>query len=345
MTTQKKSRRGGEGSSQERMVRFVVIGCGRIAQSHLEALSKIPDAEVSAIVEPREAAGRAVSEEIKCRLFADHRDADLPGLADAALICAPPSSHHEIARHCLDAGLHVLCEKPLTIRAADAEDLVARSADAQRVLMMASKFRYVDDVIKAKALVESGILGNIVLYENSFCSKVLMHDRWNSKKDLGGGGVLIDNGSHSVDIARYLLGPIAEVQVQNGLPAQALEVEDTARLQFRTERGVIGHVDLSWTINKESDFYISIFGSQGTLLVGWKGSRYRQDGNSNWIPFGTGYNKLSAFRSQLENFIGCIRGSQQPLIAPEDALASVKVIEAAYLSASKNHWLRVEAAA
>ena len=102
----------------------------------------------------------------------------------------------------------MLCEKPLTLTAAHAEELVELAESKELLLMQASKFRYVDDIIKAKAILESGILGRVILYENTFAGKAMMKDRWNASRAIAGGGVLIDNGTHSVDIARYLLGPI-----------------------------------------------------------------------------------------------------------------------------------------
>ena len=327
------------------MVRFGVVGCGRIAQSHLQALATLPEARLAVAVESRRAAGEAVAEEYKCGWIADYRDRALPGQVDAVIICTPPNLHHEIARHFLEQGVHVLCEKPLTIASADARDLVGLSRDRDLLLMMASKFRYVDDIIKAKAIIESGILGRIVLYENTFCSKVGMGDRWNASRQVSGGGVLIDNGSHSADIARYLLGPILDVQAQPGLPSQGLEVEDTVRVQFLTQGGVIGTFDLSWSITKETPHYVQVFGSEGTLQIGWSGSKYRQDGSSKWVPFGTGYDKLKAFARQIGNFIGCLKGREIPVISAEDSLASVQVVETAYRSASRNNWLRVEPAA
>lgn len=326
-------------------VRFGLIGCGRIAQSHLAALAAVEEARLTVAVESRKAAGQAVAEEYKCVLYPDYRDPGVLEQVDAVIICTPPNLHHEIAGHFLSRGVHVLCEKPLTIVSAQARELVALSREKDLLLMMASKFRYVDDIVKAKAIVESGILGRIVLYENTFCSKVTMAGRWNADRGVSGGGVLIDNGSHSADIARYLLGPIVDVQAQNGLPAQGLDVEDTVRVQFLTQGGVIGMIDLSWSITKETPNYVQVFGSDGSLQVGWSGSTYRQDGSSKWVPFGSGYDKLKAFVRQLTNFIGCIKGREMPIITAEDALASVQVIETAYQSASRNHWLRVDAVA
>jgi predicted dehydrogenase len=79
---------------------------------------------------------------------------------------------------------------------------------------------------------------------------------------------LIDNGTHSVDIIRYFLGPVAEVQVVEGRRVQKLDVEDTVRMFVRTDEGVMGSIDLSWSMNKEQPYYLSIYGSQGTVLVG-----------------------------------------------------------------------------
>ncbi|MBK7973804.1 MAG: Gfo/Idh/MocA family oxidoreductase [Deltaproteobacteria bacterium] len=326
-------------------LRAALVGCGRIAQSHLEALAHIPDIKLAAVVDVKSAAAEAVAEQRRCKLLNDYRDPTLLADVDAVILCTPPVTHYAMAKHFLSNGVHVLCEKPLTIASAESQELVELSERAGLKLMMASKFRYVDDIIKAKAIIEAGILGKLILFENAFCSKVLMKDRWNSQRAQAGGGVLIDNGCHSADIARYLLGPIQSVQAEFGISAQGLEVEDTARIQFRTEGGVMGTIDLSWSLNKDSESYISVHGSSGTLHIGWAGSRYRQDGNSNWVSFGTGYQKVAAFKSQLDNFLGWIRGTEVPRITTADALASVRVIEAAYAAATRDNWLAVARAA
>jgi len=324
------------------VVRVGILGCGRIAQTHLQALGTLPEAKLTAAVESRAAAGEAVAAEHKCKLFTDYKEPAIADLVDAVIICTPPNTHYPIAKHFLEKGIHVLCEKPLTIASSEATELVKLADSKDAVLMMASKFRYVDDIIKAKAIIEAGILGRIILYENSFCSKINMADRWNASRPVSGGGVLIDNGSHSADIARYLLGPISQVQAQTGIPTQGLEVEDTVRVQFMTQRGILGTFDLSWSITKDSKNYIQVYGSEGTLQVGWKGSRYCQDGSSKWIPFGTGYDKTRSFASQHANFIASLKGKDKPLITAEDSLASVQVVEAAYRSAGSNHWSKIE---
>jgi predicted dehydrogenase len=168
-----------------------------------------------------------------------------------------------------------------------------------------------------------------------------MKGRWNADPAVSGGGVLIDNGTHSVDLMRYFLGPLADVQAVEGKRVQQLPVEDTVRIYVRSAGGVLGSIDLSWSINKEQDAYLTIHGSTGTLVVGWKESKYRLHSDSAWVVFGKGYDKVQAFRSQLVNFARAIRGEEQLLITSEDALASVEVVKAAYRSMRSPHWTAV----
>jgi predicted dehydrogenase len=129
--------------------------------------------------------------------------------------------------------------------------------------------------------------------------------------------------------------------VVEGKRVQGLPVEDTVRIFVRSTNGVMGSIDLSWSINKELDSYINVYGSRGTISVGWKESKYRQSTSPDWIVFGKGYNKVQAFRSQIDNFCKAIRGEEALLITAEDALASVEVIEAAYAALRQHPWIPV----
>ena len=260
---------------------------------------------------------------------------------DAVIICTPPAAHAEVCVYFLQRRIPVLCEKPLSIDGATAREIIETAKRSNVKFTMASKFRYVEDVVKAKAIVTAGLLGEIILFENAFTSRVDMSNRWNARPEVSGGGVLIDNGTHSVDLVRYFLGPVAEVQVVEGKRSQGLAVEDTVRIFVKSTTGVLGSIDLSWSINKEQETYINIYGSHGTLWVGWKESKYRQSGARDWVVFGKGYNKVQAFRSNIDNFVKAIRGEEALLITADEALASVEVIEAAYADLRRSHWVSV----
>jgi predicted dehydrogenase len=168
-----------------------------------------------------------------------------------------------------------------------------------------------------------------------------MSQRWNSRPEVSGGGVLIDNGTHSVDITRYFLGPLTDITVVEGKRVQGLEVEDTARIFVRNNSGVLGSIDLSWTINKELSTYLNIYGSEGTICVGWKESKCRRLDDAEWTVFGKGYDKVQAFRSQIDNFARAIRGEESLVITADDAVASVEVIHAAYQALNSPQWTLV----
>ena len=318
-----------------------MIGAGGIAQAYSQSFLQCKNAELAAVVDVRKEAAEAIAESHGCPVETDYQKMMDTVAPDAVLVCTPPVSHLEICNYFLEQGVHVLCEKPITIDMASARSMVDCAEANGALLTMASKFRYVEDVIKAKSIITSGILGELVLFENTFAGHVDMSTRWNSDPMISGGGVMIDNGTHSVDIARYLLGPLAEIQAVEGKRIQNLEVEDTVRIFARSDKGVMASIDLSWSLNKQQPYYISIYGSEGTILIGWQESRYRRNSDQDWLEFGTGYNKFDAFRAQLDNFAAAIKGDEVLLIKPEDALASVRTIEVAYEAMWRNTWMPI----
>ncbi len=322
--------------------RFALIGAGGIAQAYAQAFEDNDSARLAAVVDVRADAARALAERFNCPAFGDHAALARQGpKVDAVVVCTPPNTHEEISTYFLRKKVHVLCEKPFTLGRESARRMLQAARRAGVLIAMASKFRYVEDVIRAKSIVASGILGELVLFENAFTARVDMAARWNADPEVSGGGVLIDNGSHSVDLMRYFLGPLASVQAVEGKRCQGLAVEDTVQVFARSQSGVMGSVDLSWSLNKELGTFINIYGTNGTVSVGWKESRYRQQSSRDWIVFGKGYDKVQAFRNQLGNFARAVQGKEMLLISAQDALASVQVIEAAYRSLAQSRWTAV----
>jgi predicted dehydrogenase len=320
---------------------FGLIGAGGIAQSYLQVFRGLDAGHIAAVADVRREAAESAADALGCEAFGSWEElVERPEL-DAVLICTPPVTHPEIAMHFLVRGVPVLCEKPLAIDVATARELATASEANGTVLTMASKFRYVQDVLRAKSILASGILGDVILFENVFAARAEMLNRWNSDPAISGGGVLIDNGTHSVDIMRYFLGPIEEILAVEGRRVQNLAVEDTVQLFVRAANGARGTVDLSWSLDKERDAYIEIYGSNGTVRVGWKQSMYRPTTSPDWVVFGTGYDKIAAMRAQVENFCGAVRGRERLRITLEDAIASVEVIEQAYRSLADSAWTRV----
>lgn len=322
-------------------VRFGIVGAGAIAQSYAVAFEKTPEAQIVAVADSRSEAARVLAERFRCPSFSTHTELARSVQLDAVLVCTPPNTHPSVCLDFIDRKVAVLCEKPLCIDVQSAKHMIQAAKDKGVLMTMASKFRYVEDVVQAKSMVSSGVIGDVVLIENMFTSHVDMSKRWNSSREISGGGVLIDNGTHSVDIMRHFLGPLSEIHVVEGKRSQHLSVEETVHVFVRSTSGILGTVDLSWTINKELESYLRIYGSAGTISVGWRESKFLMAGSKEWRVFGRGYDKVQAFQSQIENFVRALRGEDVLLVTLDEALASVQVIEAGYASLRDARWFPV----
>lgn len=318
-------------------LRLAMVGFGGIAAAYHQALQRIDRLRLVAVVEPD--ANRPVPAGVPRLAALADLLRDGPGF-DAALVLSPPATHEAASVALLAHGAHVLCEKPLAPSVDAADRMLAAARRHGRVLMMGSKFRYTPDVAEGRRLLEAGVCGDVVMYENVFCSHVDMTKRWNSDPAVSGGGVLIDNGCHSVDVARFLLGPIARVQAQFGRRAQPIAVEDTARILFTSRSGALGSIDLSWSVHKETDSYVRVHGTRGALEIGWKASRWKPTGGE-WRRFGDGYDKVAAFAGQLQDFVAAAADGRTPVIGDADAMASVAVVDCAYRSADASRWVDV----
>lgn len=322
-------------------IRLGVIGCGRIAETHFEALDQIPEIKVAGVCDADAARAKAVGERYGVPHHTDYKKFYDSVEMTGVILCTPPVNHAEQALAAFSRKIHVLCEKPLCMTVNEIRELMKAQEKSGVIGMPASKFCFSADVAKAKAIIQSGILGKVLLYENVFTSTVDMRGRWNSKKEISGGGVLFDNGSHSIDIARFLLGEIDSVQATVGIQIQNLDVEDTAKLSLQMKSGILGVINLSWSMKEEREDFVSVYGSEGTLRVGWGQSRYRQTNSNEWVVFGKGYSKLDSFVKQNRHFIQCIRGDASPLLNLQDGFHAVNTIVRAYESMEKNRWIKV----
>ena len=323
-------------------LKFALIGTGGIAQTYAQAFQQSETCELVAVADVNENSAKAFAEPFNAKSFSDYKTLAENSEFEAVIIATPPVTHPEIAMFFMRKGIHVLCEKPLCLSVAEAKQMIETAEQTQVVFTMATKFRYCEDVVKAKAIIASGVLGEIVQFENAFTAKVDMSKRWNSDKEISGGGVLIDNGTHSVDIIRYFLGAITDVLALETSGTQNLSVDENVKLLAKTENGIAASVDLTWGINKELPNFISVYGTNGTLHIGWRESKYKLNSSPDWNVFGKGYDKVQAFRSKIENFRNAITNGEELLTKPEDALASVEAIEAAYRSLKQNLWTKVE---
>lgn len=327
----------------ERMMKIGIVGAGAIAQSYKVAIENSQKAELAAVADIHVAAAEALAADTGAKVFASHIDLAGNGDCDAVIVTTPPVTHTEIVIDLAARKLPVLCEKPIGIDYGSVTRMVAAAKENGVLLSMASKFRFCDDVRAARDMILAGEIGKPLMLENVFTGVVDMTKRWNSDPAISGGGVLIDNGTHCVDIIRFLLGPIVRVLAMPAPQIQKTTVEDGVSLFAHTASGAQATAETSWSIHKDRSHFIAVYGETGAIEIGWKGSRIRRTHNGPWEDFGTGYDKVAAFTRQIDDFVGAIKGEVLTILDTEDALASVAVIDAAYVSMSSGRWETVEA--
>jgi predicted dehydrogenase len=318
------------------------VGCGKIGHSYATLINSHPEMKLTAVVDVNPDAAHAFGDSFRCSSYTsldDYFASDNP--VECGVICTPSFEHAEIACRLMKQRIGVLCEQPFALDCASAERMIDVSRTYGVSLMMGSKFRFVPDIIHAKGLIQAGILGQVLEFEADFRDPIDMRNRWNIRREISGGGVLIDGGTSAVDATRYLFGPILGVRAEEGRRVQSNDVEDTARLAVRTTSGILGTIHLSWTLKNPGDDYLRIYGTQGNLCIGWKKSMYRPNGAIDWINFGEGYSTQKALTLQTGHFINVVAGEEIPEISAEDELESVRTIQLAYQSLQSGRFLNI----
>ena len=319
-------------------LRLALVGAGAIGHAYAQAALEVEGLDLTFVADVRPEAASALGEATGAASVIDPLSLADPNRVDLALVCSPPSTHEELCTTFLEAGVPVMCEKPLAQNSRAGRRILAVAARTGTPLTMASKFRFVTDVIEARSMIQAGTLGDVIRVEVAFASRVDMSQRWNSDPAISGGGVLIDNGTHAVDIVRYILGPVDRVLATTETGGAGLGVEDTTAMLLRTRDGHIGSVDVSWSLDRMTDRYLAAFGTDGSIEVCWGESRLRVASSPNDVPFGKGYAKITALAENLRNVAQAVRGESDFVVTPADAIASVAVVEAAYLSSRSGRW-------
>lgn len=318
-----------QASVDSRRQRIAIIGCGQIGRWHLRAYARHPEAEVVAVADVDLERASAMAAEIGAGAYRSHSDLLAAETLDGASVCTVPATHREIAIDLLNAGVHVLCEKPLAVTVADLREMLEKARVANRLLMPAFKFRFHEEVERVRELLATGSLGRILTFRIMFGGQLNMAGTWYVRPELSGGGVVMDNGPHAIDLIRHLLGEIGEITAE-ATDSQSYGVEDTGKLIIRLENGTVGTVDLSWAMAVPSRAYLEIFGEHGALLVDLEGVTYKYKTWKDWKRLPNRSGAEEAFARQIGHFLDAIGRQRNPVVTSEDGLKVQLLIDAAY---------------
>lgn len=321
-----------------------VIGAGAIGRAHAQTVATSDFATLSSVVDPT-GPGRAFAQSLGCRWFATHGDMLAAGAPEAAIIATPNDTHKSVALDLIDAGIPSIVEKPIAGTMEDAEAISQASIARGVPTLVGHHRRYNPIVAKARELIADGAVGrltNVSILYTQYKPAPYFDLAW--RKQTGGGPILI-NLIHEIDLVRFVMGEIASVQAASSNAVRGFDVEDTAAVLLRLVNGCLVTISLSdtaaapwsWDLTSgESTNYPPqaplqnshfISGTDGSLalpsLEHWS---YR--GDKSWFApisqSGTVFERGDPYVVQLRHLCGVARGEEKPLITATDGTATLR---------------------
>jgi len=328
-------------------VRFGILGCGTIAAFHAKGIAECPSAELTAVcdVDLARAKDFAQRQEVE-KTFSDIRDMASCSEVDAICICTPSGLHLEPILACLDSGKHVLVEKPLEI-ATERIDRIADAASRAKAKVGAIfQIRYSPDVQKVKKALEDRALGKLLIAD-AYMKYYRTHEYyasagWRGSWKIDGGGALMNQGIHWVDLLLWLVGEAKTVTACCHTLSRKIEVEDTAHAILQFQNGAVGVIESTTCAYPGFPTRIEIHGEKGSLcleddkIVRWEieGDTRKVEGMKSDERGHSDPKAISARGHilQIQDFVRAILEDGNPGIDIAEARRSVACIEAIYRS-------------
>jgi predicted dehydrogenase len=332
-------------------LRIGLVGVGAAAQiNHIPALKRMEGVEIVALCDrDPEKASRVAQKFGIPRAHARFDDLIADDEVDAVDLCTPNFLHAPMAVAALEAGKHVLCERPLARSASEAAGMVKAAKKADRLLMCALQHRFRADAILLRKFVEKGDLGELFLSKAGWLRQRTEwdSDEWRRQKRESGGGVVLDLGFQMLDLSLWIMGsPRVESVTASLHRLRKGEVEDSATAFFRLAGGSTLTLELTWGLLMEKDFaYVNVFGSGGAALLnplrihkGMHGSLVNVTPNLE-----TSRNQYKhSIESQLEHFADVLRKGAKAMGTAEEILPVMELMDAIYRSAEQGKEVRLD---
>lgn len=268
---------------QQRRLRHAVIGVAAgIFKSHRPAL-ELPEVELVAVVDINVEEGRQRAQEYHCAFYEDYHVMLAETKPDVVVILTPPYLHATMTIDCLQAGCHVLLEKPIAVQVSEADAMIEAAEQSGRLLGVIFQHHYRPEIGAARKMLREGVLGDIQRVDlfatwtrpDSYYRMADWRATWSGE----GGGVLTNQASHNLDLLCNLIGQPARVYAWTRRLLHKIETEDTAHAMVEWENGALGFIHIS-TAEADVSEYIKVIGTKGSMEIGRNtlaASRLEQD--------------------------------------------------------------------
>jgi len=320
-----------------------VIGSGFAGQAHMDGYNKAEDADLIAVCDVGEERAKEAAEKYGIpNVFTDYEEMLKLDELEAISVCLPNFLHMPATVAGLEAGKHVLCEKPLAANAEQAAKMVAAAEKSGKTLAMSLNFRYQGTALTAKKLIEAGELGEIYYAKTGMLRNNAIPKGWFHVKERSGGGPLLDLAAHVLDVTWWLMGRPEPVSASGitfaklGVAGKGLgswgvgygdgpvDIEDLAVGLIKFKDGQSIFVEVSWALNSPPAQYCSLFGTEGGMSVFPDFAVHKAPAVE--IEMEPGQDRIKEFVSNILN-------DTEPLGPGSDGLTVMRMLDAIYRSA------------
>jgi UDP-N-acetyl-2-amino-2-deoxyglucuronate dehydrogenase len=333
------------------MIKFAIVGCGRIAQRHAEHISK--RGQLVAVCDVVEDKAQQLATTYGAKVYISYADmlANEPSI-DVIAVCSPNGLHAQHAIDGLKAGFHVLCEKPMGLSVKECGEMIQAAERANKRLFAIKQNRYNPPVAAVKDIIDAGKLGKVTSIQLScFWNRNTDYyaNSWKGTKDLDG-GTLFTQFSHFIDLLYWLIGDVEEVAAYMGnfVHEGIIEFEDTGVVILKFTNGAIGTVN--YTVNsfdKNMEGSLTIFGEKGTVKIGGQylnELEYQQiqDYRIENLPEGNKANNYGNYTGSMsnhdkvyDNLIDVLTHNAPITTSSYEGMKTVEIIEKIYRAAKQ----------
>ena len=333
---------------------FGIIGCGVVGPWHADAIRKTAGAKLVAVADALEERAKALGTKYVVPWYSDYHELLRRADVDVVNICVPSGMHTEVVIAAAEAGKHILCEKPIdiTLEKADAMIKAAGAAGVRLGIIFQSRFKSGSRMLKRA--IEGGKLGRLIL-----CDAYLKYYRtqeyydsgqWRGTWALDGGGCLMNQGIHGIDLLQWLAGPVESVEAYMGIFAhERIEVEDIAIALLKFKSGAIGVIEGSTAAYPGFPTVHEIHGTNGSvrledgIIKGWDFIDALAEDKDVVRQFQEEEAKIDrsdpaavigeSHRPQIEDMVAAIKEDREPAVNGEEGRKSVEIILGIYKSA------------
>ncbi|MDP4087220.1 MAG: Gfo/Idh/MocA family oxidoreductase [Bacillota bacterium] len=332
-------------------LKFAILGCGRISYKHIEALvNNVEEAELVAVCDIVESKAVSRKEQYEkdipnsnVKVYTDYKEMLKNENIDVVTIASESGYHAEHAKDCINAGTHVLIEKPMALSVQDADDIIALAKEKEKKVCVSHQNRFNPPIQKLRRAIEEGRFGRIL---NGTARILWTRDNnyykqapWRGTKELDG-GTLMNQCIHNIDLLQWMMGSEVErVHAERSTFLRDIEMEDFGAILVRFKNGSIGIIEGSACVYpKNLEETLSIFGETGTVVIGglavneiktWQFADerdYDHEQNNTEIDnvYGQGHTPL------YKDLIDAIHHNTEPLINGEEGKKAMEIILKAY---------------